>query len=134
MPFFLAPHRWKKLLALLPRRERRTVERFNLSHKEKQGWWLETGQEPVWHGYYRSRYGPSYKGRVEHLADPKFYIQIAKPPQQLREHTHWICFREQRTKGWYWVHLSPVPQDIDSGIFAIERVLNDALTPLKKSA
>jgi hypothetical protein len=134
MPFFLSPLRWKKLFPLLSRRERRTVARSNLSHKEKQGWWLETGQEPVWHGYYRTRYGPSYKGKVENLADPKFYIQIEKPPQQLRKHTHWICFREQRAKGWYWVHLSPVPRDIDSGIFAVERVLNDALAPVKKTA
>jgi hypothetical protein len=135
MPLFLAPKQLRKLFPFFSRRALRIVPRIHRSHKEKGLWWLETGQEPVWHGYYRTKYGPSYKGKVENLADPKFYIQFAKFPPQLRGHIHEQCFRPQpNTNNWYWVHMSPAPKDVDAGIFAIERTLNDALAPLKKSA
>ena len=133
MPLFLSPKQWKKFFPLFPFRQRRIVARSPLSRKEEEGWRLETGREPVWHGYYRTKYGPSYKGKVETLADPKFYIQFPQFPPQLRGHRHEVCFRP-RPDNWYWVHMSPVPKDIDSGIFAVERTLNDALAPLKKSA
>lgn len=137
MPLFLAPKSLKALKTLFPRltlRKPQPVKRNTRSYKEMQGWTLANGHNPTWHGYYRTRYGPSYKGKVENLADPKFYIQIDDPPQSLKDHVHWICFRDQRNGGWYWVHLSPVPADIDSGILAIERNLNDALAPAKKAA
>jgi hypothetical protein len=134
MPLFLSPKQLKKLFPFFSRRARRVVARDTSSHKEKEGWWLETGAEPVWHGYYRTKYGPSYKGKVETLNDPKFFIEFAQFPPQLRGHRHEPCF-SPRTGNWYWVHMSPAPKDIDAGIFAIERTLNDALTrPLKKSA
>ena len=135
MPLFLSPKQLKKLFPFFSRRARRIVARDTSSHKEKEGWWLETGAEPVWHGYYRTKYGPGYKGKVETLNDPKFYIQFPAFPPQLERHKHKLCFRDQHNNGWHWVHLSPAPKDIDAGIFAIERTLNDALTrPLKKSA
>ena len=135
MPLFLASKQLRKLFPFFSRRVRRIVPRILRSHKAGRGWWLETGEEPVWHGYYRTKYGPSYKGRVENLADPKFYIQFPTFPSQLRGHRHWPCFRDQGNGNWYWVHMSPAPKDIDAGIFAIERTLNDALSPpLKKSA
>lgn len=133
MPLFLSPKQLKKLFPFFSRRPRKIVARRVISHKEGEGWWLETGQEPVWHGYYRTKYGPSYKGKVENLADPKFYIQFSNFPPQLRGHRHEVCFRP-RTDNWYWVHMSPSSRDIDSGIFAVERTLNDALSPVKKSA
>jgi hypothetical protein len=136
VPLFLSPKKLRKLFPFFSRRARRIVARLNVSHKESRGWWLETGQEPVWHGYYRTKYGPSYKGRVENLADPKFYIQFATFPPQLKGHRHEQCFRDlHNNTGWYWVHMSPASPDVDSGIFAIERTLNDAISkPLKKSA
>lgn len=135
MPLFLAPKQLRKLFPFFSRRVLRIVPRIYRSHKDRQRWWLETGEEPVWHGYYRTKYGPSYKGKVENVADPKFYIQFPKFPPQLKGHRHEPCFR-QRNGNWYWVHMSPAPKDIDAGIFAIERTLNDALAPapLKKLA
>ena len=135
MPLFPSPKQLKKLFPLFSRRVRRIVPRFIRSYKDGQHWWLETGAEPVWHGYYRTKYGPSYKGKVENLADPKFYIRFPMFPPQLRGHRHEHCFRLQpNTDHWYWVHMSPASKDVDAGIFAIERTLNDALTPLKKLA
>jgi hypothetical protein len=131
MPLFLSPKQLKKLFPLFSRRARRIVPRFLLSHKDKRKWHLETGEEPAWHGYYRTKYGPGYKGKVEHLADPKFYIQFAPFPPQLKGHRHEPCFRDQHNNGWHWVHMSPAPKDVDAGIFAIERTLDDALAPLK---
>jgi hypothetical protein len=137
MPLFLAPKLVKNLFPFFSSRARRIVERLNLPYKKGRGWWLESGEEPVWHGYYRTKYGPSYKGKVECLADPKFYIRFPQFPPQLRGHRHEYCFRLQpNTDNWYWVHMSPVSHDVDSGIFAVERTLNDVLAPapLKKSA
>jgi hypothetical protein len=134
MPLFLSSKHVKKLFPMFSHRARRIVARLNRPYKIDRGWWLETGQEPVWHGYYRTKYGPSYKGKVENVADPKFYIQFATFPPQLKGHRHESCFRDQHNNGWHWVHMSPAPKDIDAGIFAIERTLNDALAPLKKSA
>ena len=134
MPMYLAPKHLRNLLPFFSRRVRRIVPRILRSHKDKHRWWLETGAEPVWHGYYRTRYGPSYEGRVENLADPKFYIKFKEFPPQLRGHIHEPCFRDQNNNGWHWVHMSHSSLDVDSGIFVIERALNDALAPLKKSA
>jgi hypothetical protein len=139
MPLFLSPKRLWSLKTLLPRlrltvNTPQPVKRAARSYKEGQGWWLETGIDPTWHGYYRTRYGRSFEGQVENLADPKFYIQLDNPEESLKKHRHWICFRNQNNGGRYWVHLSPVPKDIDSGILAIERMLNEALAPQKKTA
>jgi hypothetical protein len=135
MPLFLLPKQLKKLFPFFSRRSRRIVPRFNRSRKEEGRWWLETGVEPAWHGYYRTHYGPGYEGRVENLAEPKFYIKFKEFPPQLKGHRHELCFRDQHNNtGWHWVHMSPAPKDVDAGIFAIERTLNDALAPLKKSA
>ena len=131
MPLFLSPKRLKRLFPFFSRGAARIVPHRVISHKEREGWWLEDGQEPVWHGYYCTKYGPSYQGRVECLSDPKFYIRFPTFPPQLKGHIHEQCFRP-RPDNWYWVHMSQVSQDVDAGIFAIERTLNDVLTPLKK--
>jgi hypothetical protein len=135
MPLYLAPKHLRKLIPFFSHRVRRIVPRILRSHKDGHGWWLETGAEPVWHGYYRTKYGPSYKGKVTTPNDPTFYIQFPTFPPQLRGHRHEQCFRP-REGNWYWVHMSHTSLDIDSGIFAVERTLNDVLAPapLKKSA
>ena len=132
MPYFLSPHRLKDLFPRLLTRKPKEVKRLT-DYKGARGWTFSGGTEPVWHGYYRSHYG-SFKGRVECLSDPKFYIELADPPKRLRKHRHWICYHDQKKGNWYWVHLSPVPKDIDSGILAIERNLNEALAPVQKTA
>ena len=137
MPLYLAQKHLRKLIPFFSRRVRRIVPRLLRSHKDGHGWWLEAGAEPVWHGYYRTKYGPSYKGKVACLSDPKFYIHFPKFPPQLKGHRHEQCFRFQpNTDNWYWVHMAPASRDVDAGIFAIERTLNDvfAPAPLKKSA
>ena len=137
MPLFLSSKHVKKLFPLFSQRARRIVARLNRPYKIDRGWWLETGAEPVWHGYYRTKYGPSYKGKVTTPNDPKFYIRFPKFPPQLRGHRHEQCFRLQpNTDNWYWVHMAPASRDVDAGIFAIERTLNDVFAPasLKKSA
>jgi hypothetical protein len=133
MPIFFTQSVLKRLFPRLLTRTPKQVKRSSDSYKVSQGWRLSGGAEPMWHGYYRSKYG-SFKGRVENFADPKFYIELPNPPERLRKHKHWICFHDQKKGGEYWVHLSPVPADIDSGIFAVERNLNEALAPIRKTA
>ena len=104
-----------------------TIRRRPKGYLPAQGWELSGGLNPQWNGYYRTKFG-SYKGRVVPKGEPNRRYFIHKPPEPLRNH-HWKCFTEiqgMEQGGWYAVHLLPFPQDIDSGVLAIERVIDEA--------
>jgi hypothetical protein len=104
-----------------------TIKRRSKGYLPEQGWELSGGLNPQWNGYYRTRFG-SYKGRVVPKAEPNRRYFIHNPPESLRNH-HWACFTEMKGMeqgGWYAVHLLPFPKDIDSGVLAIERVIDEA--------
>jgi len=122
---------------LIPAKKREliTVQRDTRSYVEQQGW---TGMNarlwqllPVWgelRGYYRTRYG-SFKGKITIQGfTSKFYIY--DPPSELRSYSHWSCFNIQ-PDGSYFVHFTTPPQDIDSGIMMIERIIVEAYTGRK---
>lgn len=104
-----------------------TIKRRAKGYLPEQGWELSGGLNPQWNGFYRTRFG-SYKGRVVPKAEPNRRYFIHNPPKSLRNH-HWACFTEMKGMeqgGWYAVHLLPFPKDIDSGVLAIERVIDEA--------
>jgi hypothetical protein len=104
-----------------------TIKRRPKGYLPEQGWELSGGLNPQWNGYYRTRFG-SYKARVVPKAEPNRRYFIHNPPESLRNH-HWACFTEMKGMeqgGWYAVHLLPFPKDIDSGVLAIERVIDEA--------
>lgn len=115
----------KKLIAI---KRRITVKRSARPYLIQQGWKLTHGLERQWEGYYRTRYG-SYKGKIERSSSPKFYIH--NPPEPLRQH-HWACFTEL-PGGWYSAHFKKLPKDADSGVMAIERLINEAFILSKKT-
>jgi hypothetical protein len=104
-----------------------TIKRKPKTYIQEQGWELSGGLNPQWNGFFRTKFG-SYKGRVVPKGEPNRRFFIHKPPAPLRHH-HWACFTEMKGMeqgGWYAVHLLPFPQDIDSGVLAIERVIDEA--------
>ena len=104
-----------------------TIRRKPKTYIQEQGWELSGGLNPQWNGFYRTKFG-SFKGRIIPKGEPNRRFFIYQPPLPLRNH-HWACFTEMKGMeqgGWYAVHLLPFPQDIDSGVLAIERVIDEA--------
>jgi hypothetical protein len=131
MPNILTP--LKKLLTF---KKPVVIKRSCKTYLQEQGWRLtyEQGEEQL-EGYYRSRYG-SYAGRLQHLTSSKPSFFIKDPPQELFGHPHWNCFthRPHIGNGWYSVHFSTLPGDLDSGVLHIERTLNESFHLAKKTA
>jgi hypothetical protein len=104
-----------------------TIKRKPKTYIQEQGWELSGGLNPQWNGFFRTKFG-SFKGRIVPKGEPNRRFFIHHPPTPLRNH-HWACFTEMKGMeqgGWYSVHLLPFPQDIDSGVLAIERVIDEA--------
>jgi hypothetical protein len=87
-----------------------------------KGWQKQSEYELI--GAFRTPQG-SFVGKIT-ITDgkPSYYIQ--NPPKQLLNGSHGACFR-RRLKGWYWIHFSKEPRDLDSGIAAVERLIFEAL-------
>jgi hypothetical protein len=100
---------------------------------ERTGWERATSTTPAeWRGYFRTRFG-SYKGRIIASTPPQYYIY--KPPKGLKErHSHAACFSKLGEDGWFSVHFSKVPKDLDSGVIKLERILCEAYLLTQKSA
>jgi hypothetical protein len=52
---------------------------------------------------------------------------ILSPPAALLAGSHGPCFRARGPGNRYWIHFNYHTGDIDSGITAVERLLNEAL-------
>lgn len=106
-----------------------TVPRIVLKRRTQgQKYWQEqrwrfTGTQLK--GYYRTHY-QSFKGVIDLFDSGRHRYHVHRPPPQLRQHPHWICFR-LKGNGLYWVHFATIPQDVDAGIVAIERILHESL-------
>lgn len=118
------PLRFKFVKNLLTVKRRATVKRASGTFLREQGWRLiNAWSDPQWVGYYRiGRFG-SFKGKVESLSSPRFYIH--NPPEVLRRHSHWACFTDHGG-GWYRVHFRKMPKELDSGLMCILRILTEA--------
>jgi hypothetical protein len=115
----------QRLFALPRRLAVRIIRRNPDRYLKQQGWTPALlGKVTQWQGYYRTRYG-GFKGRVVASASPpSFYVY--KPPEKLKRHSHWSCFSNQGN-GWHSVHFKRVPKDLDSGVMAIERIINESM-------
>jgi hypothetical protein len=108
------------------------IARSNRPYIVDQGWQRVSGATyPEWHGYYRIRFG-SFKGRVEMSYQPKYYVR--NPPAGITRHSHSACFTDLRNGGWWSVHWKIQPQDIDSGVMELERILREAYLLTKQPA
>jgi hypothetical protein len=112
------------------------IKRSAKTYLSEQGWSLTYEQkEAQFEGFYRCRYG-SYFGKIQNLASTKPSFFIKDPPKELDRHSHRICFAERPNmgKGWYSIHFSILPRDLDSGVLHIERTLNESFLLAKKTA
>lgn len=78
-------------------------------------------------GFYRVRGGRAYDGQiVERSGNLLFYVRDATGT--LKRGPHGSCFRQcELGTDWYWVHMSPEPQSVLSGIVAVENVIRKAV-------
>jgi len=87
--------------------------------------WREAGDRLT--GFYRTPSG-SIEGYVLHAKGGRPEFFVVQPPPALRKHNHWPCFHATGLNtNTYSVHLSPAPNDPDTGILAVEKVLGEAL-------
>ena len=101
------------------------VQRSKKPYHVEQGWQRSGGgllSNLKLKGYYRTRYG-SFRGEIKLGSSPSFYI--FKPPDELRDHSHWVCF-SPRGGGRYSIHFVVRPRDVDSAIMQIERMIHEA--------
>lgn len=98
------------------------VKRGTRTIEAQRGWTLHAGG--LLHGYYKSRGAPPFKGRIESTG-PLFYVldRIG----HLAQGHHKACFHEAPKYGpkWYWVHMSPKPDAVSTGIKAVEDYLRE---------
>lgn len=90
---------------------------------EERGWRINGRRL---HGHYRTKLG-SVRGWIDKpwSVEPDFYI--TEPPTELLRGPHAACFR-QRGKDTFWVHFSPAPRDVNTGIMRIEHCILEALS------
>jgi hypothetical protein len=122
------PNIFSPLKKLLPFKKPIVIKRSMKTYITEQGWRLtyEKG-EAQFEGWYRSKYG-SYFGKIQNLASSRPSFFIKDPPKELDRHSHRVCFTERPNmgKGWYNVHFSIMPRDLDSGVLHIERTINES--------
>jgi hypothetical protein len=97
------------------------IRRNEIPYWQELGWRQE-GR--TYRGTYKTAYG-SFVGRIEQVRPGNFRLYIFDPPQDVRKHAHWTCFQGQGDKS-YRIHMSQMPDDVSSGILAIERLLTEA--------
>lgn len=107
--------------------ERATVPPSHTGSVHTVNYWQESGwvrRGNCLNGYYRTFYG-SFKGIVElkHSGNHRFFI-IA-PPSELKKHPHWPCFL-WRGNGKYVLHFDKLPKNVDEGIIAMEKLIQEA--------
>lgn len=90
-------------------------------HQEKG--WKDRGN--VIEGWYRCRYG-AWQGKVERTPSGKLKFYIIKPPEELKQHSHWKCFHYTGEGEEYFIHFSKDHHSLDGGIMAVQRILNES--------
>lgn len=104
-----------------PRETRVVIARRERPYWQERGW---TREGDVYVGAYQTPYG-SFRGMVEDMGWGRFRFYLLDVPSALRASEHWQCFQPRGRKGFH-VHMGRRPQDIASGILAIERLLTEA--------
>ena len=101
----------------------RVVDCYRASNYwEEQGWKLEGYRL---RGYYRT-YRGSFRGMIKLFDSGEHQFFIYSPPNQIRYHSHWVCFMYRGT-GWYWVHFAVEPANVDAGILSVEKIIREAM-------
>lgn len=97
------------------------VQRRSVPYWQERNW---THQGHNYTGSYRTRYGSFYGQITEHRGGHiDFWLYM--PSDEIRRTSHWACF-QHRGNDWYVIHMARMPQDVSSGIIAIERLITEA--------
>lgn len=106
--------------------DREAIEVIRVAPKDHPLWeskgWKQSGNQLL--GFYETSQH-AVRGLVDRIDSPRPDLFIFDPPPELRQHPHWICFRQVR-EGVFRIHFSPAPANADEGILTVERLLADA--------
>lgn len=97
--------------------------------KPTRYYWQERGWKRDGHvltGEYRTDYG-NVLGTISFEPTVGFRFYVHNPPKELRIHPYWPDFTLVGG-DLYLLHFATDPKDIDSGIVAIEKLLNEVLS------
>jgi hypothetical protein len=101
-----------------------TIEAEVIRTRRGNPYWKEQGWEKKgdeYDGYYKTDYGRWAGFTVENFkGDYSFYI--FDPPKAVIKGPHKECFTHQG-KRIFSIHFSNKPEDIDSGILAVEKII-----------
>ena len=103
------------------RRPSRLVQRQQIPYWQERGW---TRKGRSYRGNYITPYG-AYSGWISQpgFSEIKFHIQ--HPPDCVFNSSHAGCFQSSGSGDWFSIHMSRRPQDVSSGILAIEHLISD---------
>ena len=80
-------------------------------------------------GKYRTDYG-NVRGTISFGPEIGFRFYVHNPPKELRIHPYWPDFKHVGGNR-YSIHFAVAPKTINSGIVAVEKILNEALSILR---
>jgi hypothetical protein len=109
------PSRWLRTPAV-------RVLRRPRPYWQERGWMRDGGE---YRGAYQTPVG-AFKGRAEDLGFGRLRFFITGAPAAVLEGSHSACF-VSRPGGEHAVHMGVHPEDISSGIMAVERLLVETL-------
>ncbi len=66
-------------------------------------------------------------GRIIRLPNGRFEVCIRDLPATFDRHPNFTCFTPRGDSGWFHVHWDQPPTTVFDAIFAIERILDEAI-------
>lgn len=96
------------------------VQRDTRSYHGQRDWKRKDRSGKKFMGTYRVKWRGSWEGKI---VSGSYYI--LEPPQELKDSGHWACFSHVGG-GWYHIHFTQKPENIDSGILSVEKTLAEA--------
>lgn len=97
------------------------VKRDPRSYWEEHGWRHENG---TYTGNFQTKFG-NWRGQVSVSPGGRVEVFIHNPPEALKRHSHWQCFRPHND-GWFFVHPNSPVADVSAGIISVEKTISEA--------
>ncbi|MBK9214659.1 MAG: hypothetical protein IPM59_03530 [Chloracidobacterium sp.] len=126
-PATVIPIRPVLLVPITPARSE-TVRPPNRGAWDERGWIrTRNGNNEIYEGEYQVG-GRRFRGRIEVARRGRIQAFIHNPPRAIRRHRHHACFQQVGLgTGWYLLHWSRSPRNVDEAILYFEQVLDESI-------
>ena len=69
-----------------------------------------------------------FRGRIEVGRTNRIQAYIHEPPREIRRHRHHACFQQYGIgTGWYVLHWSRAPRNVDEALLYFEQILDESI-------